>query len=170
MKIKTELYCSLASHPLWQQWLKETDENLFGIFIEKFRTSKSCSNNAKIMVELLPDIEIAGIKDKLMEFLVNNFPNAIIRDENTDYIASIERYFTGNTLTYPRRTILIAENTEINKLLLKFLDGKIQYEYMLAEGKAYIEYLNAEDIEVQGKIPDTKWLLKKSNPKKPIRN
>ena len=165
MKIKTDLYCSLASHPLWQQWLKDTDENLYGVFIEKFRASKSCSNNARIMVELLPDIESAGLKDKLMNFLVVNFPNAVIRDDNSEYITSIERYFTGNTLTYPRRTILIADNAEINNLLLKFLDGKIQYEYMLAEGKAYIEYLNAEDIEVQGKIPETKWLLKR-NPKK----
>ena len=161
MKIKTDLYCSLASHPLWQQWLKDTDENLYSVFIEKFRASKSCSNNARIMVELLPDIESAGLKEKLMEFLVNSFPNAVIRDENTEYISSIERYFTGNTLTYPRRTILLADNAELNSLLLKFLDGKIQYEYMLAEGKAYIEYLNAEDIEVQGKIPDTKWLLKR---------
>jgi hypothetical protein len=169
MKIKTELYCSLASHPLWQQWLKETDENLYGVFIEKFRASKSCSNNARIMVDLLPDIEVAGLKEKLMEFLVINFPSAVIRDENTEYIASIERYFTGNTLTYPRRTILLADNADINNMLLKFLDGKIQYEYMLAEGKAYIEYLNVEDIEVQGKIPETKWLLKRI-PKKPIRD
>ena len=161
MRIKTDLYCSLASHPLWQQWLKDTDENLYSVFIEKFRASKSCSNNARIMVELLPDIESANLKEKLMEFLVNCFPNAVIRDENTEYISSIERYFTGNTLTYPRRTILLADNAELNSLLLKFLDGKIQYEYMLAEGKAYIEYLNAEDIEVQGKIPDTKWLLKR---------
>jgi len=161
MKIKTDLYCSLASHPLWQQWLKDTDENLYGVFIEKFRASKSCSNNARIMVELLPDIENSGLKDKLMNFLVVNFPNAVIRDDNSEYITSIERYFTGNTFTYPRRTILIADNAEINNLLLKFLDGKIQYEYMLAEGKAYIEYLNAEDIEVQGKIPETKWLLKR---------
>ena len=139
MKIKTDLYCSLASHPLWQQWLKDTDENLYSVFIEKFRASKSCSNNARIMVELLPDIESAGLKEKLMEFLVNSFPNAVIRDENTEYISSIERYFTGNTLTYPRRTVLFADNAEINNLLLKFLDGKIQYEYMLAEGKAYIE-------------------------------
>jgi hypothetical protein len=169
MKIKTDLYCSLASHPLWQQWLKDTDENLYGVFIEKFRASKSCSNNARIMVELLPDIESAGLKDKLMNFLVVNFPNAVIRDDNSEYITSIERYFTSNTFTYPRRTILIADNAEINNLLLKFLDGKIQYEYMLAEGKAYIEYLNVEDIEVQGKIPETKWLLKRI-PKKPIRD
>jgi len=169
MKIKTDLYCSLASHPLWQQWLKDTDENLYGVFIEKFRASKSCSNNARIMVELLPDIENSGLKDKLMNFLVVNFPNAVIRDDNSEYITSIERYFTGNTFTYPRRTILIADNAEINNLLLKFLDGKIQYEYMLAEGKAYIEYLNVEDIEVQGKIPETKWLLKRI-PKKPIRD
>ncbi len=121
------------------------------------------------MVDLLPDIEVAGLKEKLMEFLVINFPSAVIRDENTEYIASIERYFTGNTLTYPRRTILLADNADINNMLLKFLDGKIQYEYMLAEGKAYIEYLNVEDIEVQGKIPETKWLLKRI-PKKPIRD
>jgi hypothetical protein len=120
-------------------------------------------------VELLPDIESAGLKDKLMNFLVVNFPNAVIRDDNSEYITSIERYFTSNTFTYPRRTILIADNAEINNLLLKFLDGKIQYEYMLAEGKAYIEYLNVEDIEVQGKIPETKWLLKRI-PKKPIRD
>lgn len=161
MKIKTEFYCTLASHPVWQQWLRDIDEELYGVFIEKYRASKSCQGNARIMIDMLPEIEAHGLKSKLLDFLVKHFPNTVVRDGEDDYLLSIEKHFISQTLTFPRRIILTADGDDINKTLLKFLDGKIKYEYAVVSQKAYVEYLNAEDSEVQDKIPDTKWLLKR---------
>ena len=166
MKIKTELFCSLASHPKWQEWLKNATDEIYQIFIDQFRKSTSCSNNAKIMIELLPLIKSAGLEDSLHSFLGDYFPNIIINDDEEEIIAPIEKYFYIKSLTYPRRIVIEADISSINDELMKFLIGKILYEFIIIKHRAFVEYLNPEDIEIKDNIPESKWLIKLIKTKK----
>ena len=160
MKIKTDLFCSLSSHPLWHQWLKEQSATLFDRFMGQFKESKSCANNAKIMMDLLPYIEESGLKDALIKFLARVFPNMVEHDVEDEELLAVEKFFLSHALTYPRRVIIYVSPEIINEELNKVLDGKIKYEYIISGNKIYLEYLIFDDIEVQDKIPDSKWLLK----------
>ena len=86
MKIKTELFCSLASHPKWQDWLKNTTDEIYQIFIDRFSKSTGCSNNARIMMEILPIIKSAGLEAELLLFLGDYFPNFLINDDEEESI------------------------------------------------------------------------------------
>ena len=166
MKIKTELFCSLASHPKWQEWLKNTTDEIYQIFIDRFKKSTGCSNNAKIMIEILPLIHNAGLETNLYAFLGDYFPNILINDEEEQSILPIEKYFYIKSLTYPRRIVIEAEEKDLHFELSKFLNGKIQYEFLIIKNRAFVEYLNFEDIEIKNSIPESKWLIKAIKAKK----
>jgi hypothetical protein len=112
------------------------------------------------MKETLPIIEKAGLMSALMDFVSRYFPNMVEMDELDAELISIERYFTGQTLTYPRRILIQGQPDNLNANLMKFLDGKIKYEYIISNGKALVEYLSEDDREIADKVPDTKWLIK----------
>ena len=166
MKIRTELFCSLASHPKWQEWLKNTTDEIYQIFIDKFKKSTGCSNNAKIMIETLPLINSAGLEDNLFTFLGDYFPNILINDDEEQSILPIEKYFYIKSLTYPRRIVIEAEPKDIHVELSKFLNGKIQSEYIIIKNRAFVEYLIIEDIQIMKSIPESKWLIKAIKAKK----
>ena len=111
------------------------------------------------MLEILPLLENRGKKIVLAQFLAKHFPNMIALDEEDEELLRLEKYFLANALTFPRRMI-ITDADDINKVLMSFLDGKIQYEYVLVGNKAYVEYLTEEDTDIQKILPEGKWLLK----------
>ena len=43
---------------------------------------------------------------------------------------------------------------------MKFLNGKIKYEFLIIKNRAFVEYLCIEDIEIKDSIPESKWLIK----------
>jgi hypothetical protein len=166
MKIKTELFCSLASHPKWQDWLKNTTDEIYQIFIDRFSKSTGCSNNARIMMEILPLLKAAGLEAILFSFLGDYFPNILINDDEEESILPVEKYFYVKSITYPRRTVIEADTSSLNDELMKFLNGKIQYEFLIIRNRAFVEYLCIEDIEIKDSIPESKWLIKMIKAKK----
>ena len=166
MKIKTELFCSLASHPKWQDWLKDSTDEIYHIFIDRFKKSTGCSNNARIMIEILPLIKSAGLEVELLSFLGDYFPNILINDDEEESILPVEKYFYVKSITYPRRIVIEADISSLNDELMKFLNGKMQYEFLIIKNRAFVEYLCIEDIDIKDNIRESKWLIKMIKAKK----
>ena len=166
MRIKVELFCSLASHPRWRQWLETTIPDIFNIFIERFKVSTSCANNARIMMDILPMIDKIGKTEDLENFLLTYFPNILEHDQDDEYLRSIERFFYNKMLTYPRRCVIEGDPNELNDKIAKFLDKKIQYEFSIVGSRVFVEYLEEQDAGLQNKIPESKWLLKEYKKKR----
>ncbi len=160
MKIVASKFCSLSTSPSWQAWLFNYDAKLYKIFITKLRAARGCNQNSDVMIETLKEIDSAGGTAKLLEFLRSHYPHMLViddRSKQTHSDVNIFPYYNPNILTYPRRQIFSGDDVEFQ--VKEFLINKISSDYVIINGKAYVEYLESSDIHVKDKVPLNNWLI-----------
>ncbi len=159
MKIRVEKFCSLATARDWQTWLYHYDQQLYAEFIAKLRQARGCNDNRKLMVEILEAIDDRGDGPRLSEFLRSNYPRLII-DERVPDEKEWDKLFGTNVLTFPHRKILSGSGKQLTNLIKQFLSDKINYEFVVKDDKAYIEYLNRGEEHLIADIPARNWLTR----------
>lgn len=162
MKIKTDLFCSLATSPSWQSWLYNYNVELYRYFIRHLQNTRGCGQNKELMKDMINQISIAGGNDTLLDFITSNYPNMI--DGHVKSLDSVQSddvfaFYDSRILSYPRRIILEGEQYLLKKRVAEFLLDKIKYDSIIIGNKAYIEYLTREDKNLVDKIPNNNWQI-----------
>ncbi len=164
MKIRVERFCLLATSKDWQTWLYEYDKELYTEFIGRLHKSRGCGDNREIMHEILTIIDEKGDGPELARFLRAYYPYMIIDDEKPKEIhvdsAGLDKLFGSGILTFPRRRIIYDEPFRLKATVQKFVSDKINYEFLLAHDKAYVEYLEKGEEKLVSKIPAKNWVLR----------
>lgn len=160
MKIRVEKFCSLATARDWQTWLYNHDPILYQEFITKLRHAKGCNDNRRLMVDILGVIDQRGDSVKLSEFLRLHYPHLILDNKVVVDGSEFDRIFSQNILSFPHRKILFGDNKELPRIIEEFLSDKINCEFLIADGRAYIEYLNSGEEYLVASIPNKNWLIK----------
>lgn len=162
MKIRADRFCSLSTSPSWQAWLFHFDVTIYRRFIRRLQESRGCNQNREIMVELLKEIEaVDGGLDKLMEFLGKHYPHMIVGDAKPATVAPANNVFPDfnpDILTYPHRRVFENQNRrELEKEVKGFLVGKAKSDFVISDGRAYVEYLEQSEADLP--VPLKSWLI-----------
>lgn len=166
MRVIASKFCSLSTSPSWQAWLFHFDQSLYRRFMQRLQGSRGCNQNHDIMVEFLKELEkMPGGAEKLFEFLEKHYPHMIVRDSSAQKpwsepkrsVDPVFPQFNPNVLTYPRRQILDGE--DLVRRIQEFMLDKIKGDFVIVDGKAYIEFLERVDASLVDKIPLRNWLI-----------
>jgi hypothetical protein len=172
MKVKVDKFCSLSTSPSWQAWLFHLNGKLYHSFMKQLQESRGCNQNRDIMIELLKEIEkIEFGTDKLFDFLQKHYPHMIVKDDGTPVKPAVKTkserqprkaddifpYFNPAIVTYPRRQVFDGDNLE--RRTKEFLVDKLKSDYVIVDGKSYIEYLERRDITLSDQIPARNWMI-----------
>jgi hypothetical protein len=164
MKIRVERFCSLATARDWQTWLFNYDKELYADFINKLRQARGCGDNRRLMHEVLAAIDMNGNGVELGDFLRSHYPYMISEDDINRVLPSdeseLDRLFGIGVLTYPKRKIIFGSKKRLMATVRQFVSDKTNYEFMIADGKAYVEYLDKGEEHLADKIPAGNWLLR----------
>lgn len=160
MKLKIDQFCNLATSPSWQAWLYNLDKELSKEFMLKIQNSKGCSQNKDIMLNTLRKIQDHGLADRLMNYMVANYPNMV-----EDLSAMPSKFngpvfnFNPNLVTFPRRIVFQGSINDIKRRINSFALDKIKYDSIIVDGVGYVEYLTKEDKSIESQIPAKNWLI-----------
>jgi hypothetical protein len=158
LKVRTSVFCGIATSPAWQSWLFEFDQDLYRSFMAKLHESKGCGENRQIMMNLFEEIQQGGHEDTLVAFLQQRFPTALL--SNPAPVAKVDNNifpdYTPGVLTYPHRHI-IDSGENVQQQISEFLKGKGRSDVLVKNGVAYIEYMLLEEKGMD--IPVSNWLL-----------
>lgn len=167
MKIRVERFCSLATAKDWQTWLFNYNKELYATFINKLRQARGCGDNRRLMHEILAIIDKDGHGVELGDFLRSHYPYMISEDDVDKVLPSdvseLDRLFGSGILTYPKRKIIFGKKDKLIKTVRQFLSDKPNYEFMVADDKAYVEYLDKGEEHLVDKIPAGNWFLRTKN-------
>ncbi len=167
MKIKVDKFCSLSTSPSWQAWLFHFDVAIYRRFMRQLQESRGCNQNRDIMVELLKEVEkVPEGVEKLFGFLEKHYPHMIVREasaqrpepkKQTQPVGPVFQQFNPNILTYPRRQIL--DGDDLKQRVQEFMLDKIKGDFVIVDGKAYVEFLERVDVPLAEKIPAKNWQI-----------
>lgn len=156
MEINTGSFCTISTNAAWHDWLKEYDEELFGVFIDKLSKSKGCSYNSSVMSWVLSEINGSGGTDKLITFLSERFPHVIKQPKVKSGFFSD---FNPAILSFPRKHIIRGRAKQLPNLVAKFVADKLKSDHVIVGDVAYIEYLTLADKDIANKIPSHNWRI-----------
>lgn len=161
MKIDDKRFCSLATSAKWQTWLYHHNRTLYKRFIDRLSTSSGCSENKRIMSNMLNQIRNTGHEIELLDFLQSEFPAVIIRDGAVHERPSRGSLFSGyqeGILTYPHRKIIkVSSNDDADVVASHFLNDKIFTDFVIINNTIYAEYLFEHERGLINEIPSDNW-------------
>lgn len=170
-KIKLDQFCGLSTDQNWQAWLYQHYIQLYRELMDHLKTSRGCGHNREKMVELTGKLQAQpGGLEALIGFLRSNFPAMLEYMAPTpglpgaaSPVAAAQVPFelkSPGLLTFPQRTILEHSNPAIlQQNVQKFASDKVKYDFIIIDGKAYIEYVSASHSRIAGQIPIKNWLV-----------
>lgn len=166
MRLKVDQFCTLATSPSWQAWLYQFDSSMYKHFVAKLQSSKGCSHNKDLMINLLRQIEAVNGTDRLYSFISKNYAHMIIDDGQSEEVPvkssntqQIFDYYNPQLLTYPRRIIFEGDERSLRKKINEFVLDKIKYDSIIQNGKGYVEYLTQEDRSILNQVPAKNWQI-----------
>jgi len=162
MQILTERFCSLSTSPSWQAWLYHHNVDIYRKFINSLNGSRGCGENRELMKEVLSTIDDNGGGPDLSEFLLKHYPDMVeggVTSTTIDDNYEIFPNYNPDILTYPRRIIFTGPKRELMQRVRSFLLDKIQSDFIISDGRVYVEYLKAEDAEIMRQIPQSNWQI-----------
>jgi hypothetical protein len=175
LKVKVDKFCSLSTSPSWQAWLFHLDAAVYRKFMRRLQESRGCNQNKDLMVELLKEFErMPGAVDKLFEFLSKHYPHMIVKEQQSQPPKIVDKaepvavpklgqggtifpYYNPQILTYPRRQVF--EGGDLDRRVREFLLDKLKSDFVIVDGKAYVEYLDRSDAQLVNKIPQKNWQI-----------
>lgn len=162
MLVNTAHFCSLSSNPQFLSWLRQFAKDIHDDLVEHKRRSNSCQANTTKMVLVLEQIvKRDGGETALVDFLRQTFPHILTVTPTPTQPASqpgrqhVFDHYDPTLLTLPRRIILDSDDAA-----RRFLADKPIGEYVVVDGKAYVEYLPTELAHLESKIPRENWQVR----------
>lgn len=157
MRIKSYLFCGLATTAAWQTWLREYDRAIYDSFMEALSKSRGCSQNTRIMADLHRTIQKRGDEPVLLAFLKEKHPHMLegVPKPEVSYFAN----FYTSVKSFPRRHMISGSAEELQTELHKFKQGKLVVDHIIIDGIAYIEFLEQKDKELRSSIPQSNWRI-----------
>lgn len=161
-------FCSLSTSPSWSAWLYHFDAGLFRKFRVQLQEARGCTQNREIMVALLKEIEQRESgTERVYDFLNKHYPHMLVKDGQPQAERDPEvvggpvfGYFNPDLLTYPRRVILEGgSERELTRRAKEFLIDKIKGDFVVVDGRAYLEFLSRVDVAVVDQVPAKNWMI-----------
>lgn len=87
MRIKFSSFCSLSRNPDWQNWLKETAEDLHHDLIQTVRSGKGCRANSKKMYDIYHALYSKNKGSEFESFMQRRFPYMVLESETPKVLA-----------------------------------------------------------------------------------
>lgn len=157
IKLKTSQFCGIARNKDWQLWLKDIDQDLYDQ-LNKTIGNNGCRSVMKIMIDIYKSLYDNGHGKKLEDFvnrrfpyIIDNVPHTFKSKKSLNTESVVFKCYKPHILTFPHKLILEGENLE--QRVRDFLYDKIDYDYIIVDNKAYIEYFNSQYKNVAIKIP-----------------
>lgn len=171
VSIRTDGFCGLSTHIKWQNWLKSAHPSMYADLMDHLSTSRGCGENRAKMESILKRIvKVKSNQLALVAFLKEHFPYTV-EDKQPSITASPEvneifPNYNSKIMTYPSRVILDSPNIEMEAQV--FCARQSYCDYLIIGGKAYIEYLSADNLYLKEEIPAKNWLLANYRKRKEI--
>lgn len=154
--INVAYFCTLSSNTGFLRWLSETNRGLYDNLTEFLKTSKGCKANTDKMLEVLGALTTTqGGENRLFVFLRENFPQALAKAQEQPRDVPVFGFYDPTLVTLPRRMVLRSVREAE-----AFLAMQAVGEFVIVDGRAYVEYLPAELVHLVGSIPDHNWLVR----------
>lgn len=153
MLVNTLHFCGLSTDPKFLTWLRGTAEDIFQSLMEHTRAAHGCTANARKMIWVLDQlVKRPGLEESLAGFLREHFPHVISTPKvSVDRSTPVFDHYDPALLTLPRRLILDSEEAAV-----QFLRDKVG-EYVVVDGRAYVEFLPADLAGLASQIPAANW-------------
>jgi hypothetical protein len=170
MRLRLDQFCFLATAPAWLAWLYELSSPLYVEFVEHLRRKPSCRANSDKMLEMLHKITaLNNGEDELETFLRHTFPHVLIDDRpiparsRPQPRGPVFPHYDPNLITIPRRRVLTGQDgiAKLEQVVVSFLADKVESDFVIVDGVAYIEYLPRELEYLIGRVPETNWLVRR---------
>ena len=160
MKLVLSQLCNLSISKSWHNWLYDFDKNIYTNFIQLMRESKNCSDNKKAMLIIVNKIKEGQDAAMFYEYLHLNHPLAITGHKFDKEVNRVFEDYDPNIKTYPKRVIMSNNNKKalLNRVK-SFARNKICCDYIIIDDKAYIEYLDNDELDIIDNIPNKNWLI-----------
>lgn len=164
MFVNTSQFCSLATAPKFLSWLKGTSADAHADLLDHLRKHSSCRANTQKMLTVLDSItRLSDGEQKLTAFLRQHFPHVLTSDALLKYDNNQDNgifdHYDPDLLTIPRRIIMDGDN--LKERIEAFAKDKAMVDYVIIEGRAYIEYLTQDLISIAASIPADNWHVRR---------
>lgn len=161
-RLRITQFCALSHDTQFQTWLQSNFHDLYEELIMHLSTSNSCTANKQKMVAIQLEIRKRGKADRLMDFLLREFPLVVevLEEKTTKPVTEeIERpgifnHYNPHLLTFPQKLILRNKDQSILvKSVDDFIKDKIDPDYLIIGDIAYIEYFKLKYVKEAKIIP-----------------
>lgn len=170
LRIRSGQFCALAKESKFQIWLSGKSTELYQELMEHLKQSTSCKSNIVKMNSIKDGLDKLDLGDDLFEFLKKNYPLTISEiDEKTskefEYVqytnaldklddVSVFKYYNPKILTFPQKIVFKnANRIALEESVKEFLVDKIDYDYIIINDLAYVEYFHYKYRGEAEKIP-----------------
>jgi hypothetical protein len=165
-RVKTQQFCSLCREMRWQSWLNSVAPDLYKALVDHLSYSRSCRANHQAMVEIINKLEQRKIIEKMVQFLIKEYPYAVeeMKDKPKPPSASrvLDRIddqnvflvYRPNLLTHPQKLVMENEDRPaLHRDIMNFIVDKVSCDYIIVGNRAYIEYFKSKFSMESQKIP-----------------
>lgn len=146
MRINIAYLCKIANSKTFLDFLYSLDIDIYKKYKDDLVNSSGCRLLGTVVSNCINAINKSGKNDKLMEFLVHHYPDAVITD-------SLFKNYVPNMFTIPHKKIMYSSEADV----IDFCSNKPFYRYKLHGGLYYVEYLNKGEEQ----YAKCKWELPK---------
>lgn len=170
MNIDKTAFCNLSNSLKWQTWLSNYDKEIYSLFMNRLRANRGCSDNRKLMDDVLDDIiRTPDGEAAVMTFIDQFFPFMVLDRSGVDkvVISELIEYFASPVMTFPHRHIILSsDEVEAGR----FCSDKYRCDYMVVDGYIFVEFLDVDELSILDEIPSKNWLLSKYKVSRRITN
>lgn len=175
MNIKVTQFCGLSTSPQWQAWLYKYSTEVYGRFVSEMQKSKGCNQNRDIMLKFFNELEEAGAKPLIIDFLKMNFPYMledevnpevpvqIVHPPEVNELQTYKNAFSSGNVTFPHRALTAVADKTVDELMSGFMEATraIAVQHIVIDGILYVEYLLPADASIKDILRTDQWLVPK---------
>jgi hypothetical protein len=181
MQVDQGRFCSLSSNRDWQNWLRNTDQALYGDLMATRAAGRGCNANKEKMKQIYSALYARGKGEALEELIKERFAYLIIGSVATSEppkaqpkpkpltpsvkvfaptnASNLNKHgvfesYRPNILTFPKKMIFQNTNrAQLEAIVKHFLKDKVSFDYLIIDDRAYVEYFDAQHQAEAERIP-----------------
>jgi len=167
----------------WQNWLKETDSELYQMLIDVINQRKGCSSNSEVMMKIYKGLYDRGLGEEFEVFITKRYswiieksttgikrpprrlqdaPKMWKKQRKVSDVSSMNKHkvfrsYRPDLLQFPHKYIIVNDPSKICQEVEDFVRDKIGVDWIIIEDHAYIEYFPAQYADICEQIsPETR--------------
>jgi len=163
MKVRTSQFCALSNNKDWKAWLERIDPELHQELVDAGHRI-GCRARQTLMMKIYRELYKRGHGPTFETLIRTRFP--YLEDQRhlekkpepqpktVELDSPVFKTYKPHILSFPHK--LIMEGNDLERRVKEFVSTKLSADYVIVDGKAYIEYFMPHYKGVINKIPPEK--------------